>query len=131
MQENRNKTMAEKKEIFKDIHNLFGGCVRLFVSGAAALDPEVENAFRDWGINLCQGYGLTETSPVIGVETDENFRVGSIGKPLPHIQAKIEDANEEGMGELVVKGPNIMLGYYGDKEATKEVLNDGCLLQEI
>ena len=77
------------------------------------------------GINLCQGYGLTESSPVIGVETDENFRVGSIGKPLPHIQARIEDANEEGMGELVVKGPNIMLGYYGDKEATKEVLNDG------
>ena len=68
---------------------------------------------------------LTRTSPVIGVETDENFRVGSIGKPLPHIQAKIEDANEEGMGELVVKGPNIMLGYYGDEEATKEVLQDG------
>ena len=125
MQENRNKTMEEKKAIFKDIHQIFGGHVRLFVSGAAALDPEVENAFRDWGVNLCQGYGLTETSPVIGVETDENFRVGSIGKPLPHIQAKIEDANEEGMGELVVKGPNIMLGYYGDEEATKEVLQDG------
>ena len=125
MQENRNKTMAEKKEIFKDIHNVFGGCVRLFISGAAALDPEVENAFRDWGINLCQGYGLTETSPVIGVETNENFRVGSIGKALPHIQAKIEDANDEGMGELIVKGPNVMLEYYGDEEATKEVLQDG------
>ena len=124
MEECKDKTMAEKKEIFKDIHNIFGGEVRLFVSGAAALDPEVENAFRAWGINLCQGYGLTETSPVIGVETNENFRVGSIGKALPHIEAKIEDANEEGMGELVVKGPNIMLGYYEDEEATKEVLKD-------
>ena len=125
MQENRNKTMAEKKEIFKDIHNVFGGNIRLFISGAAALDPEVENAFRDWGINLCQGYGLTETSPVIGVETNKEFRVGSIGKALPHIQAKIEDPNEDGMGELVVKGPNIMLGYYEDEKATKEVLHDG------
>ena len=125
MQENKNKTMAEKKEIFKDIHNVFGGCIRLFLSGAAALDPEVENAFRDWGINLCQGYGLTETSPVIGVETNEEFRVGSIGKALPNVQAKIEEPNEEGMGELVVKGPNIMLGYYEDEKATKEVLSDG------
>lgn len=125
MQENKNKTMAEKKEIFKDIHNVFGGCIRLFLSGAAALDPEVENAFRDWGINLCQGYGLTETSPVIGVETNEEFRVGSIGKALPNVQARIEEPNEEGMGELVVKGPNIMLGYYEDEKATKEVLHDG------
>ena len=125
MEENKDKTMAEKKEIFKDIHNIFGGNIKLFVSGAAALDKEVEYAFRDWGINLCQGYGLTETSPVIGVETDENFRVGSIGKALPHIQARIDDANEEGMGELTVKGPNVMLGYYGDEEATKEVMEDG------
>lgn len=125
MEENKDKTMAEKKEIFKDIHNIFGGNIKLFVSGAAALDAEVEYAFRDWGINLCQGYGLTETSPVIGVETNENFRVGSIGKALPHIQARIDDANEEGMGELTVKGPNVMLGYYGDEEATKEVMEDG------
>lgn len=125
MEANKDKTMAEKKEIFNDIHNVFGGQIKLFVSGAAALEKEVEEDFRAWGVNLCQGYGLTETSPVIGVETNENFRVGSIGKPLPHIQAKIEDANEEGMGELVVKGPNVMLGYYNDEEATKEVLEDG------
>lgn len=125
MQENKNKTMQEKKEIFKEIHNIFGGNIKLFISGAAALDPEVEEAFRNWGINLCQGYGLTETAPVIGVETNENFRVGSIGKALPHVEAKIVDANEEGMGELAIKGPNVMLGYYNDEEATKEVLNDG------
>lgn len=125
MKDNKDKTMAEKKEIFKDIHNVFGGHIKLFVSGAAALEKEVEEDFRAWGVNLCQGYGLTETSPVIGVETNENFRVGSIGKALPHVQSKIEDANDEGMGELVVKGPNVMLGYFNDEIATKEVMEDG------
>ena len=125
MEQNKDKSMTQKKEIFKDIHNIFGGNIKLFISGAAALDREVEQAFRDWGINLCQGYGLTETSPVIGVETNEHFRVGSIGKALPHIQAKVEDTNEEGMGELVVKGPSVMIGYYQDEKATKEVMKDG------
>lgn len=125
MEANKNKTMAEKKEIFQDIHNIFGGNIKMYISGAAALDKEVEEDFRAWGINLCQGYGLTETSPVIGVEYRENFRVGSIGQALPHIQARIDDPNDEGMGELVVKGPNVMLGYYNDEEATKEVMEDG------
>ncbi len=127
MEANKDKPMEERAEIFKDIHKLFGGEIRLFVSGAAALDKEVEEAFRAWGFNLCQGYGLTEASPVIGVETTANFRVGSIGKALPHIQARIDDPNEEGMGELVVKGPNVMLGYFNDKKATDEVLEDGWL----
>lgn len=125
MEANKDKTMAEKKEIFQDIHNIFGGNIKMYISGAAALDKEVEEDFRAWGINLCQGYGLTETSPVIGVEYRDNFRVGSIGQALPHIQARIDDANDEGMGELVVKGPNVMLGYYNDEEATKEVMEDG------
>ena len=124
---NRDKTMEERKAIFQDIHNIFGGNIKMYISGAAALDKEVEQAFRDWGINLCQGYGLTESSPVVAVETDENFRVGSIGKALPHVQARIDDPNEEGMGELVVKGPNVMLGYYNDKKATEEALEDGWL----
>ena len=125
MEEHKNDSMAEKKEIFKEIHEVFGGSVKLFISGAAALDKSVEQAFRDWGINLSQGYGLTETSPVIAVETNENFRVGSIGLPLPHVEAKLEDVDSEGMGELVVKGPNIMLEYYNDKKATNEALKDG------
>lgn len=125
MEEYRNKPMEVRKEVFKDIHKIFGGNIRLFISGAAALDKEVEQAFRDWGINLCQGYGLTETSPGIAVETNENFRVGSIGKALSHVEAKLVDVNAEGMGELVVKGPNIMMGYYGNEEATKESLVDG------
>lgn len=121
----KDASMEEKKAVFKDIHAIFGGEVRLFISGAAALDPDVENAFRRWGINLCQGYGLTETSPVIGTETFDEFKVGSIGRPLPHIEAKLVDVNEEGMGELVVKGPNVMLGYYDDEDATKEAMKDG------
>lgn len=124
MEQYKDATMEEKKEVFKDIHNIFGGHIRLFISGAAALDKEVERAFRNWGINLCQGYGLTETSPVIGVETNTEFRLGSIGKPLKSVNAKLEDVNDEGIGELVVKGPNIMLGYFENEEDTKEVLTD-------
>lgn len=120
----KDSTMEEKKEAFKEIHQIFGGNIKLFISGAAALDKNVEETFRKWGINLCQGYGLTETSPVIGVETNNEFRVGSIGKTLPHVKARIENPNSEGMGELVVKGPNIMLGYFQNEEATKEVLID-------
>ena len=125
MEKYKDKSMEEKKKVFKDIHNMFGGNIRLFISGAAALDKEVQEGFRDFGFNLYQGYGLTETSPVIGVETIENNRVGSIGKPLPSVKAKIEDANSEGIGELVVKGPNIMLGYFENEKETKEVLNNG------
>ena len=121
----KNKSMEEKKKVFKEIHQMFGGHIKLLISGAAAIDPKVEEGFRNFGLNLCQGYGLTETSPVIGVETNENFRVGSIGKPLPHVKVKLEDVNSEGIGELVVKGPNIMLEYFENKEATEEALVDG------
>lgn len=120
----KESTMSKKKEIFKEIHQIFGGHIKLFISGAAALDKNVEETFRKWGINLCQGYGLTETSPVIGVETNTDFRVGSIGKALPHVEAKIENPDADGMGELVVKGPNIMMGYFKNEEATNEVLVD-------
>ena len=120
----KDASMEEKKEVFKDIHNIFGGEVKLFVSGAAALDKEVHQGFRNWGINLCQGYGLTETSPVVAVETNTEARVGSIGKALSHVEVKLCDVNEEGMGELMVKGPNVMLGYYNNEEATNEVMED-------
>ena len=123
----KDASMEEKKQVFKDLHNIFGGEVKVFISGAAALDPDVEQGFRNWGINLFQGYGLTEASPVIAVETKSEFRVGSIGKALSQIQAKLEDVNEEGIGELVVKGPNVMLGYYENEDATNEVLKDGWL----
>ena len=118
----KDATLAEKKAVFKDIHNIFGGEVRLFVSGAAALDKEVAQGFRNWGFNLCQGYGLTETSPVVAVETETEARAGSIGKTLPQVEVKLDNVNDEGIGELLVKGPNVMLGYYGNDEATNEAI---------
>ena len=125
MQEYKDKSMEEKKKVFQEIHNIYGGNIKLFISGAAALDKEVIETFRNWGINLCQAYGLTETSPIIGIETNEYFRTGSIGRPIPHVQARIDEADEEGVGELVVKGPNVMIGYYNNKKATEEVMEDG------
>ena len=125
MEEHKNDTMEEKKKIFNEIHKLFGGHIRLFVTGAAAIDKKVLEGYRTLGINLCQAYGLTETSPIIGIETNTAHRLGSIGKVVPHVQAKIVDSNEEGIGELAVKGPNVMLGYYKNEKATKEVIQDG------
>ncbi len=125
MQEYKNKSIQEKKEAFKEIHDMYGGNIKLLISGAAPLDKEVIEAFRNWGINLYQAYGLTETSPIIGIETSKYNKVGSIGKPLPHVQVRIDEQDEQGIGELVVKGPNIMLGYYNDKKATESVIEDG------
>ena len=124
MQEYKDKSMQEKKEVFKEIHNMYGGCIKLFITGAAALDKEVIESFRNWGLNLCQAYGLTETSPIIGIETNEYHRVGSIGRPIPHVEARIDEADDDGVGELVVKGPNVMLGYYNNKKATESVMED-------
>ena len=121
----KDATMEENKEVFKEIHDVFGGEVNMFISGAAAIDKNVVSAFRNWGINLCQGYGLTETSPVVAIETKDVFRVGSIGKALEHVEVKLADVNEDGMGELVVKGTSVMIGYYENEEANKEVLKDG------
>ena len=114
-----------KRVIFKDIIDGFGGKLRLLVNGAAALSPEVEKGFNDLGITTVQGYGLTETSPVISAGTDFEQRIGSVGKVFPSVKLKIVDKDENGIGEIHVKGPTIMLGYYQNEEATKEVLDKG------
>ena len=121
----KDATMEKKKEVFKEIHDLVGGNIKLFISGAASLDPNIEERYRSLGLNIVQGYGLTETSPVIAIGTNKYHKVGSVGKTLPSVNAKIVDKNSEGIGELVVKGPNIMLEYFENKEATKEVIKDG------
>ncbi len=114
-----------RKKIFKEIHDKLGGKVRLFISGAAAMDPEIEKGYNQLGIRIAQGYGLTETSPVIAAGSDFDYRLGSIGKVCPSVKAKLSKPDENGIGELVVKGPNIMLGYYENEEATKRALKDG------
>lgn len=124
-EELKGESMQVKKEAFKDIHNMLGGKVKLFISGAAALDTKIEERYRLLGINLVQGYGLTETSPVVAVGTDSAYKTGSIGKTLPSVEAKLVDVNKDGIGELVVKGPNVALGYYNDEIATKESFKDG------
>ncbi len=117
-----------RRKLFKEIHDNLGGKARLFVAGGAALDPEAEKGFNELGFSMYQGYGLTESSPVIAAEDDKYQRLGSIGKAFPSLDVKIVNPNEEGIGELVAKGSSIMLGYYHNEEATKEALDeDGWL----
>ena len=121
----KNSSMQKKKEAFKEIHDMLGGKIKLLISGAASLDKTIEEKYRLLGLNLVQGYGLTETSPVVAVGTNKNYKLGSIGKTVSSVEAKLVDVNEEGIGELVVRGPSIMLGYYENEEANKESLKEG------
>ena len=115
-----------RKQLFKEVHESLGPKLKLVVTGGAALDPETEKGFNDLGFDVEQGYGLTETSPVIAAETPKCRRLGSIGKKFPSVEVKIDDPDEEGVGELMSKGPSIMLGYYENEEATKSALeSDG------
>lgn len=113
-----------RRKLFKEIHDNLGGRLRLFVAGGAALDPETEKGFNELGVAMYQGYGLTESSPVIAAEDDKYRRLGSIGKAFPSLDVKIVEPNEEEIGELVAKGPSIMLGYYNNKEATQETIDE-------
>lgn len=121
----KDEPMETKKKVFAEIHDMLGGSINLLISGAAALDRSIEERYRRLGLNLVQGYGLTETSPIIGIGTNKNYRLGSIGKTVPHVKAKVVDVNDEGIGELIVKGPNVMLEYYKNEEATKDAIKDG------
>ena len=112
-----------RRKVFKEIIDNLGG-LRVVISGAASLDKEVAKAFNEMGIELVQGYGLTETSPVITVENDKYVKYGSVGFPLIDVEVKIEDPDENGIGEIKTKGPIVMLGYYEMEEETKEVLTD-------
>ena len=121
----KNLSMKKKKEVFKEIHDMLGGNIKLFISGAAALDKTIEEKYRLLGLNLVQGYGLTETSPVVAVGTNKNYKLGSIGKTVPSIEAKLVDVNDDGIGELVVRGSSVMLGYYENEKVNKKSLQDG------
>lgn len=111
-----------RKKVFKEIHENLGGKIRILVAGGAALDPEAEKGFNELGFKMYQGYGLTETSPVIAAEDDKYRKIGSIGKAFPSLEVKLIDKDENGIGELMVKGPSVMIGYYKNETATKENL---------
>ena len=114
-----------RRFIFKQVIDQLGGKMRFIVSGGAPLDKRVSIKFNEMGIHLIQGYGLTETCPVIAAENDKYIRYGSVGYPLNHVTVDIVNKDKDGIGEVRVKGPNIMLGYYENEEATKQVLKDG------
>ena len=115
-----------RRKVYKSIIDQLGG-LRFVISGAAALDKEVEKGFNELGILTVQGYGLTEAAPVLIAENYKYRNYGSIGFPMPSVEVKIVDKNEEGIGELVAKAPNVMMGYYEDEKATAETLKDGWL----
>lgn len=114
-----------RRKLFKQIIDKLGGSLRMVISGAASLDKEVSKGFNEMGIKTLQGYGLTETSPVLSAENYKYIKYGSCGFPMPDVEIKIVDKNEEGIGEIIAKGPNVMLGYYENEEATNAVLKDG------
>jgi len=101
------------------------GAKTIFVSGGAALDPAVAQGLISLGLTIYQGYGITETSPIISAETHGARRLGSVGRPLPGVEVRIDNPNDEGVGEIVVRGDNVMQGYYRNPQATTAVLRDG------
>lgn len=116
-----------RKKLFKPVLNQFDEYLRVVLYGAAPMDKETIEWYNDLGIELIQGYGLTESSPVLTAESSERKRAGSIGIPLKNVQIKIDNPDKDGVGEILGKGPNIMLGYYENEEATKKALEDGWL----
>ena len=114
-----------RRKLFKQIIDQLGGKMRFVISGGAPLDPKIQKGFIDLGIDMVQGYGLTETSPVIAAENMYKSRTGSIGVPMENVTVEIVNKDDNGIGELRAKGPNVMLGYCENEEETKNVLKDG------
>ena len=114
-----------RRKLFKQIIDQLGGKMRFVISGGAPLDPKIQKGFIDLGIDMVQGYGLTETSPVIAAENMYKSKTGSIGVPMENVTVEIVNKDDNGIGELRAKGPNVMLGYYENEEETKNVLKDG------
>lgn len=114
-----------KKIVRNKVKNTLGGRLRVFIVGAAAANPDIVADFRALHLNTLQGYGLTECSPLVAGNTDFFQKDDSCGLPIPNVEYKIESPNDEGVGEIIVKGPNVMLGYYEDEEKTKQTIIDG------
>ena len=113
-----------RRRVFGRLHRRLGGRMRFLISGGAGIDPEVVRGFGELGMELLQGYGLTECSPIVAVNRDTANRLGSVGPPLPEMDVRIDNPDGEGIGEIVVRGPNVMLGYHDRPDLTAEVLSD-------
>lgn len=116
-----------RRRLFKDVLKELGGNLRMVVSGASALDSEINRGYEDLGIYVVQGYGMTESAPVISAENLKNRTPGSIGLGLPGMDVQIANPNEEGIGEIIVRSPSVMMGYYQDEKETAKVIRDGWL----
>ncbi len=114
-----------RRIVFKSVLKQLGGHLRVIVYGAVSMDPTAIKGLSNLGINLLNGYGLTETSPILSAENDLYKKPGSVAFPLPDMEVKIYEPNEQGIGEIIAKGPSVMLGYYNNDEANKEVFRDG------
>jgi long-chain acyl-CoA synthetase len=117
--------MDLRKIFFKSIHKAFGGRLRKIVCGGAPIRPEIGKFFDDIGISLINGYGITECSPLVSANHDDFNDFNTAGIKLPCIDWKIDSPNDEGIGEICIKGDIVMLGYYKQPEKTAEVLKDG------
>ena len=114
-----------RRVIFKQILNAFGGNLAILVSGGAPLNADLVKGFSTFGILLLEGYGITECSPIVTLNRNKWFKAGSVGLPLPEVQVRIDHPDEEGHGEICVKGPIVMNGYYRRPDITETVLKDG------
>lgn len=114
-----------RRILFKSVLNQLGGHLRVVVYGAASIDKNTVIGLKNIGINMLNGYGLTETSPVLSAENDKYKKAGSVAFPMPGMEIMIDSPDEKGVGEICAKGPCLMLGYYKNEEATKEAIKDG------
>lgn len=113
----------KRRSLFAKVHQNFGGSLRMLIAGGAAIDPAIIAGMRDLGIETVQGYGLTECAPILALNRDVDYKDRAAGLALPGVDIKIIDADENGIGEIVGRGPNVMMGYYENEEATKEAID--------
>lgn len=119
---------SAKKAIFSEVHEKFGGHIRAFIAGGAAPDPMVAKGLRELGFTFIQGYGLTETSPILALNQLDNFKDEAAGLPLPGVELKINSPGEDGVGEVWVKGANVMIGFYKNEKASREVFENNWFM---
>lgn len=113
-----------RRKLFSGVLAAFGGEVRTVISGGAPINPEIQEFFESIGITVLNGYGITECAPIIAVNRSRRIVPGSVGPVLDIDTVKIDEPNEDGEGEIIVSGPNVMLGYYNDEEATSEAITE-------
>ena len=121
------KHPSAMRRMFESVHKLFGDNHYMFIAGGAAIDPTVIDDFEAMGLPMLQGYGMTENAPIIAMNTDRYRKSAAAGRPLPGSEVALVDVDEGGIGEIVVKGPSVMMGYYKDPENTAAAIRDGWL----